>query len=79
MVISRIVILIFITLCLIGCENDKQNPLKRISNYDTLTEYCFKGYVFLTYSDFYKGGLTQVWENTVDGPRPKMCTQEGAE
>lgn len=72
----NIAMLIFITLCLIGCKIDEQKPLKRTSDIDILTEYCFRGHVFLTYTDFYAGGLTQVWENTVDGPRPKMCTQE---
>ena len=78
MKILHMTMLIVIALCILGCEADQKLP-KRTSDNRHLTEYCVKGYVFLTYFELYSGGLTQVWENTVDGPRPKMCTQEGAE
>lgn len=65
---------LLILLATTGCECTPASLQYKVlkSSYGVST-VCIEGYVFIE-SSVYKGSvLTQVWENTMRGPRPMEC------
>lgn len=62
--------------CAVGCE---RRELLQMDNYSviqsggSLNSYCLEGYRYLVYSKERAGGLTQMWEDGPEGPRPMRC------
>ncbi len=67
-----------LSVCLTGCkdfEAKASQDVSLISHSETkpLREYCVNGYRYLVHKDYGTGGLTQMWEDGPNGPRPMRC------
>lgn len=62
------------TLALAACEIRWEQGSRQVTS-GSVSHFCDDGYKFILYSGSYGGGLTQMWENTPDGPRPMECKE----
>lgn len=67
-----------LSVCLTGCKDfeakaSQDVPLISYSETTRLREYCVNGYRYLVHKDYGTGGLTQMWEDGPNGPRPIRC------
>lgn len=42
----------------------------------TVTEICVNNYTYVVITGAFGMGISQKWENTTHGPRPKMCSSQ---
>lgn len=67
-----------LSVCLTGCKGSEAKASQGVSliSYSEntwLLEYCVNGYRYLVHKDYGTGGLTQMWEDGPNGPRPMRC------
>lgn len=62
-----------------GCENDENIKIEQkytIGRNYSMEKVCIDGYVYAALKLGFGAGLTQVWENTINGPRLVECKKE---
>ena len=72
-----ILLMVATMMTLAGCKHDDieysgAHPVER----GDVCMKCIEGNMFAIFIGYEKGGITQVWENGPNGPRPIECTQE---
>lgn len=68
------------TLALAGCGDDAISQKSLGWNGKKMQSVCFDGKAYAILYAGFGAGLTQIWENGPNGPRPMMCGgKEGGE
>lgn len=67
-----------LSVCLTGCKDFEAKASQDVSlifysETNRLRGYCVNGYRYLVHKDYGTGGLTQMWEDGPNGPRPMRC------
>lgn len=69
---------LLLPVCMAGCESNEAKTRPNISmiQYDPFSKLrvlCVSGYSYLARTESHSGGLTQMWEDSPNGPRPMRC------